>query len=106
RLLTMLSDYEKTTRFVKFGTELGENSRAILDMGEKIWQFFDQPINEIVPRPLAMVLFALLISGNFNPKNTQKAIDNYDEARIAKLLEGCETVDQLIDKINNLKFEI
>ena len=106
RLLIMLSDYEKITRFVKFGTELGENSRAILDMGEKIWQFFDQPINEIVPRPLAMVLFALLISGNFNPKNTQKAIESYDEAKIKALLDGCQTVDQLIDKINNLKFEI
>src|SRR3989344_9265247 len=106
RLLTMLSDYEKTTRFVKFGTELGENSRAVLDLGEKIWQFFDQPINEIVPRPLAMVLFAMLISGNFNPKNTQKAIETYDKDKVKKLLEGCETLDQLINKINNLQFSI
>ena len=106
RLLTMLSDYEKTIRFVKFGTELGENSRAVLDMGEKIWQFFDQPINEIVPRPLAMVLFAMLISGNFNPKNTQKAIETYDKDKVKKLLEGCETLDQLINKINNLQFSI
>ncbi len=106
RLLTMLSDYEKTARFVKFGTELGENSRAVLDMGEKIWRFFDQPLKEVVPRPLAMVMFTMLISGNFDPKNMQKAIESYDEAKITALLDGCDTVDQLIDRINNFQFTI
>jgi F-type H+-transporting ATPase subunit alpha len=106
RLLQALSDYEKTTRFVKFGTELGENSRAILDMGEKIWQLFDQPINEIVPLPLAQVLFVLLFMGNFDPKNMTRAIETYDEAKITKLLEGCESIEQLSDKINNFQFTI
>ena len=106
RLLQALSDYEKTSRFVKFGTELGENSRAVLDMGEKIWQLFDQPINEIVPLPLAQVLFVLLAIGNFEPKNTQKAIENYDEKKIITLLDGCSTVDQLIDKINKENFKL
>lgn len=106
KLLQALSDYEKTTRFVKFGTELGENSRAVLDMGEKIWQLFDQPINEIVPLPLAMILFVMLTMGDFDPKNTQKAIENYNEAKIAKLLEGCDTVEQLSDKINKENFKL
>ncbi len=106
RLLTALSDYDKTTRFVKFGTELGENSRAVLDMGEKIWQLFDQPINEIVPLPLAIVLFVMLISGNFDPKNTQKAIENYDEKKIVSLLDGCSAVDQLIDRISKENFKL
>ena len=71
----MLTDYERTSRFIKFGTEL-EKFSCFSGFGRKIWKFFDQPINEIVHLDLAIVMFALLISGNFNSSKMADYIKN------------------------------
>ena len=60
-------------------SSLGQNWEKILVLlwiWEKIWKFFDQPINEIVHLDLAIVMFALLISGNFNSSKMADYIKN------------------------------
>ncbi|MBI5358377.1 hypothetical protein HZB69_01980 [Candidatus Amesbacteria bacterium] len=111
RLLQMLTDYERTSRFIKFGTELGENSRSALDLGEKIYKFFDQPINEIVHLDLAIVMFALLISGNFNSSKMADCIKKYEgderlRKQIAEYVNNCQTFDQLTTKLASENFKI
>lgn len=101
KLITMLSDYENTLRFQKFGAELGENSRDVLLMGENILQFFNQPISVQVPMDLQISLFGLLITKNWTGKNIAMAVDKYSQntsarVEIAKLLSEAKTVDDLV----------
>lgn len=78
RLLTdLLTNYEKTQSFQKFGAELGENSRQILAVGEKILTFFDQPVSTVVPENLQLILLALLVSGMWSGKGIDKLVDRY-----------------------------
>jgi F-type H+-transporting ATPase subunit alpha len=105
RLLSMLSDFEKTSRFIKFGTELGENSREILAMGAKIWKFFDQPPEDFVPIELQVVLFGLLLTHNWDGIGMGKILERYKlnpdlKAKFSDLLSSLITVDQLAESIN------
>lgn len=105
RLLTMLSDFEKTSRFIKFGTELGENSREILAMGAKIWKFFDQPPENFVPIDLQIILFGLLVTNNWDGTGVGKILEKYNlnpelEVQFKTLISGLNSVDQLAEAIN------
>jgi len=104
KLITMLSDYENTLRFQKFGAELGENSRDVLIMGENILQFFNQPISSQVPMDLQISLFGLLITKNWHGKGVGQAVEKYNQnpsarVEIAKLLSQTKTVDDLVRNV-------
>lgn len=104
KLITVLSDYENTLRFQKFGAELGENSRDVLLMGENVLQFFNQPLSSQVPVDLQISLFGLLITKNWHGKNIGSAVEKYNQntavrVEIAKLLKETKTVDDLVRTI-------
>lgn len=104
KLITVLSDYENTLRFQKFGAELGENSRDVLLMGENVLQFFNQPLSSQVPVDLQISLFGLLITKNWHGKNIGLAVEKYNQntavrVEIAKLLKETKTVDDLVRTI-------
>lgn len=105
KLIVMLASFEKTSRFIKFGTELGENSREILAMGNRIWQLFSQPTEEHVPSDLQVILLGLLISNNWNGSGLDKAMTAYSNApelqkQVRAIIAGCETVEQLSAQVN------
>lgn len=65
-LYDVLNAYEKTQGFLRFGAELGENSRQVLAMGEKILNYFEQPEYLVVPENVQLVTLQLLLSGLWN----------------------------------------
>lgn len=99
-LFDMLNNYEKTQSFLKFGAELGENSRQILAMGDRILQFFDQPYNVVVQPNVQVVLLALLVSGQWDGKNMQKMVDKYDvDGEFAKKLDEVVSTSDSMNKL-------
>lgn len=104
KLITILSDYENTLRFQKFGAELGENSRDTLLMGEDVLQFFNQPLTSQVPMDLQISLFGMLITKNWHGKNIGQAVEKYNQntavrVELAKLLGAAKTLDDLVRSV-------
>jgi F-type H+-transporting ATPase subunit alpha len=103
-LLDLLSSFERTQSFLKFGAELGESSRQILTMGERTLTFFDQPIDVSVPYSLQLVLLALLISGMWGGKNLGKILEAYDKDKeffklVDSMVVESESLTALMDKV-------
>jgi F-type H+/Na+-transporting ATPase subunit alpha len=78
KLFDLLNDYEKTQGFLRFGAELGENSRQVLAMGEKTIKFFDQPMNLSVSVGLSLVMMSLLWAGVWDGNGADKIITAYE----------------------------
>ncbi len=99
-LYELLNNYEKTQSFLRFGAELGENSRQILALGEKVLAFFDQPYYLVVPENVQMLLLAGLMSGVWDGAGTQKWVDKYlneqkSRDTIDNLVLGSDSMDKL-----------
>ena len=92
-LLDLLSSYERTQGFLRFGAELGESTRQILTMGDRVLAFFDQPMNSVVPFEVQIVSLALLISGMWNGKNLNRMLSGYQSDASLK-----KTIDEMVDK--------
>jgi F-type H+-transporting ATPase subunit alpha len=102
-LLNMLNSYEKTQGFLKFGAELGENSRQVLAVGERVLAYFNQPQFCMVPTNLQLALLGLLLSGLWNGQFLEKAVSLYTgdaafEGIVDQTVEGCMTVEDLMAK--------
>jgi len=114
-LYDLLSNFERTQSFLKFGAELGENSRQILAMGDKVLKFFDQPLFSHVPINLQLVLLALVLSGMWDGSNITRFTGVYtsdasfsrviDEIvmgndSMPRLMEECRRQSGLLTKLN------
>jgi len=55
-----LSLYERVLNLSHFGSELTENVKNIIGMGEKIYDFFNQEYTMLVPEEVQLILFSLL----------------------------------------------
>jgi F-type H+-transporting ATPase subunit alpha len=102
-LLDLLASYERTQGFMRFGAELGESSRQILIMGDRVLAFFDQPMDKVIPPGVQIVLLALLISGIWNGRNIEKMLvacetDTEMNRLINDIAAGASGVNDLIDK--------
>jgi len=102
-LFDLLANYEKTQGFLRFGAELGENSRQILAMGEKVLEYFNQPAYMSVPINLQLVTMAQLISGMWDGKGLETLVGAYeaggDYAKVVDGLVTSPTFGQLIEEI-------
>lgn len=101
-LLDLLNNYERTQSFLKFGAELGENSRQVLALGDALIAFFNQPLYSVVPANVQVVLLAMLISGLWHGQNMEKFIQAYaaDPALtqvVDSLATTCDTMKRLIE---------
>jgi len=85
-LMTVLSAFEKTQGYLRFGVELGETSRQVLALGEKVWQFFDQPQMSVVPEELQLVLVAMIWAGLWNGREVGKYLEWWQKSPGAKQL--------------------
>lgn len=103
-LVDLLSSYERTQSFLRFGAELGESSRQIITMGDRVLAFFDQPMGSVVPYSLQLVVLGLLISGMWNGRDLAKMMTAYDsdpnlQRLINDLARTSENMNQLIEKV-------
>ncbi len=106
KLFDLLNDYEKTQGFLRFGAELGENSRQVLAMGEKIIKFFDQPMNFSVSVNLALVMMALIWCGVWDGSFAEKILTAYEaNAGIKSLYDSkltqAKNWQELVDSVRN-----
>ena len=103
RLYDLLNDYERTQSFLRFGAELGENSRQILAMGDKVIAFFNQPANVLIPLPLQIVSLALLMAGSWDGKNMDRGVTAYRNSpewgKKCEDLMNQNTLQELIDRV-------
>lgn len=88
--LDLLTNYTRTQDFVRFGAELGDNSRQILAVGNRILSLFNQPINTSIPTNVQTVLWGLLWAGL------------WDGQKINGLVSAYQTDSTLRNMINNL----
>lgn len=102
--LNLLSDYDKTQSFVRFGAELGDTSRQILIMGEKMLKFFDQPANVVVPIPVQLVLWGLLWEGLWDGQNMERLVVAYEadpvfRTTVNNLVAGSQSLSALVSAL-------
>lgn len=106
-LFDLFNAYEKTQSFMRFGAELGENSRQILSLGDKVLKFFDQPDFMVVPLELGVVCVGLLLSGLWDGKGLAKAVELYqnDQAFRAKVSSLSTQIDSFSKLVDSLRKE-
>ena len=102
-LSTLLLAYEKTQSFLRFGTELGENSRRVLALGGKVLAFFDQPIMSVVPAKLQTALLGWLWSGMWDGKDLARMLEWYETdpdraAQVDKIVTEAKDLSSLSAK--------
>ncbi len=99
-LYELLNNYEKTQSFLRFGAELGENSRQILALGEKVLLFFDQPYYLVVPENMQIILLAGLMSGVWDGAGTQKWVDKYlTDLKMKETVDGLVSTSESMDTL-------
>ena len=91
-LFELLNAYVRAQSFLKFGAELGENSRQVLTTGDMIMKFFNQPLNLVIPINVQLAMLGLLISGIWNGEEIGKVVGAYEKNAVFKKL-----IDQLVD---------
>lgn len=62
QLRGFLSNFEKIKQFKHFQSELNETIQANLDLGERLQIFLDQPMDQLLPRAINMLLFGAIWS--------------------------------------------
>ncbi|TSC86753.1 MAG: F-type H+-transporting ATPase subunit alpha [Microgenomates group bacterium Gr01-1014_16] len=102
-LMAVLSAYEKTQGYLRFGVELGEASRQILVLGEKVWQFFDQPHISSIDGDLQLVMVAMIWAGLWNGRGVGRYVEWWQKTPGAKELvteaARSETFSALVAKV-------
>ncbi len=78
-----MAEYKRLMEIAQFGVELSPKTQKLLDLGKKIEILFSQGLKTIIPRPLQLLLFGLLLSGFWENKP-------YDvmKVEVNKILEG------------------
>lgn len=96
-LTAFLALYEKMQSFSHFGAELTESVKLILKVGDRIYKFFDQHYNQIVPPAVQLILFSMLWL-KFLEEESDLEIKVYRDSLIKAYLTT-ESVKKLFDQI-------
>lgn len=105
-LFELMSNYERTQSFLRFGAELGENSRQIISMGDKVLAYFDQPPYSVVPVAVQIVMMAMLISGLWDGKHLEGVLQAYEsDSKVKKIFDDLvsktERMSGLIEQVRS-----
>jgi F0F1-type ATP synthase alpha subunit len=94
-------EYQRVKAIAQFGEELFPETQKLLDLGKKLEILFSQGSKTIIPRPLQLFVFGLLIYGFWEdkPQNIMKVevnaiLKNYKEA-LPELEEGIREIKNL-----------
>lgn len=102
-LSSFLTLLEKTQRFIHFGAEVNEGIKATMSMGFKLLGFFDQPMGQVVPVNMQILLYCLIWVGSLTGDNSSslryavdKSINLYHKDADFKSM-----VDELVAKTDD-----
>jgi len=111
-LMSFLGLYEKTQALSHFGAELTDHVKVVLKNGEKIYKFFTQPQDMVVPPEVQMVTFAMiwnsLVEENMTIEDVRKRLIEAVTAnpKIKEFFQGLcnvKTFNDLLDGISKNK---
>lgn len=111
-LLSFLGLYEKTQALSHFGAELTDHVKVVLKNGEKIYKFFTQPQDMVVPPEVQMITFSMiwnsLIDENMTIEDVRKKLieavhANPKISEFFKKLCDVKTFNELLDGISKNK---
>ena len=104
--LDLMANYVRVQDFVRFGADLGDNSRQVLALGDRLLTFFDQPADILVPVDVQTVLWALLWNGAWAGKNTTTLVKRYQSdahfrSWVNNLVVNSDSVASLLANVSN-----
>ncbi len=117
-LTTFLSLYERSESFAHFSAGLSESVKFTLRTGEKIYSFFDQQGEQLIPEMAQVFLFALLWRGFWQDKPVEAMKKDLDNAislyqsnsevsdYITKSVTEAENFNALLKKVDDERDKI
>jgi len=88
-LSSLFSMYERVENLSHFGSEMTDSVKSIFEVGERVYNYLNQPAGMIIPKEVSLVLFSLvwlnIISDEASIETTRK-----------KLLTACEKDENLL----------
>lgn len=89
----LLALYEKTQSLAHFGMGLSEGIKQTLDMGERLYNFFDQTAEETIPLAVQQVLLGLLWNDFWHGQ--AKEVVKADMQKLRVSYQGAEKIQRL-----------
>lgn len=105
KLSAFLVEYGRISDFLHFGSEIGQSSKDILQLGGQLTILFDQNQQMTVPKNLNLYLICVLWSGawrSLTPDNQKNTITNYIK-QYQTNTEFRGQVDQLVTKAKSIE---
>lgn len=108
-ITSFLALYEKVQNLSHFGSELNDNVKRILSMGERLYLFFDQQTSFIMPEDIQLLLFTLiwLNDPNVQPDTIESVrsglIKAYEAQETKKFLHELLEADSLNDLLGKVQ---
>jgi F-type H+/Na+-transporting ATPase subunit alpha len=96
-LNSFFSYAEKMRSYTHFGQEASQTVKSILDMEERILDFFNQPLPKIIPSALQVFVFALIWQNKWKEVSREKMLQDID--RIVSFYESNPVVSTTIANI-------
>ncbi len=96
RLNTFMTLYEKTKTLTHFGAELNEESRQIINRGDSLQAFLEQPHGLNVPQTV-MMLFSLMVMSDWVTKADAKTVHTMRDAMIKHYTKAAKVRKELDD---------
>lgn len=104
QLTAFLITLEKIRDFVHFGAELSEDVTQKLKLGDRILEFFNQPV-EVVPVNMSILILGMLWIGSWRDQTLPNM-----RSKMKKMIEDYESnanfkknIDQMISKVNTFQ---
>lgn len=117
-LSEMMSTYENAQNFIHFGAEINDSIKAILDLGDVILAFFNQPVEKIVNINVQIFMFSMIWLQKIKEKNItkmqfliDKISDKYEfDSKFTtfcdNLINESKDLNELLNKIKAFSTEI
>ena len=101
-----LAEYQKALEIARFGVELPEETRKVIDFGEKLGILFNQDPQTVFSRGFQLFLFGLLLSGFWDGRSPKIMVvtvkemsEYYKEGVFSKIEAGVEKIKKIDELI-------
>ena len=102
-----LAEYQKALEIARFGVELPEKTRKIIDFGEKLGILFNQDPKTVLSRGFQLFLLGLLLSGFWDGRSpkimaitVKEMLEHYKEGVFSKIETEIEKIKKTEDLIS------
>ena len=108
-----LAEYQKALEIARFGVELPEKTRKIIDFGEKLGILFNQDPKTVLSRGFQLFLLGLLLSGFWDGRSpkimavtVKEMLEHYKEGVFSKIETEIEKIKKTEDLISFSKNQL